>query len=59
MRRSIQAIAAGLALALTLLTPVSATAQVRTVDPNAAIDADLAPVPPAGDVSPPSASAGT
>ncbi|MET0361783.1 MAG: DUF1134 domain-containing protein [Sphingobium sp.] len=59
MRRSIQAVAAGLSLALTLLTPVSATAQVRTVDPNAAIDADLAPVPPAGDVSPPSASAGT
>lgn len=33
--------AAGMALA-----PVAAQAQVRTVDPNTAIDADLAPVPP-------------
>ena len=28
-------------------SPIVATAQVRTVDPNTAIDADLAPVPPA------------
>lgn len=28
------------------MTPVAAQAQVRTVDPNTAIDADLAPVPP-------------
>lgn len=35
--------AAGLAL-----STVAAEAQVRTVDPNTAIDADLAPVPPSG-----------
>lgn len=41
--------AAGLALAVAgmVLTPVGAQAQVRTVDPNTAIDADLAPVPQA------------
>ena len=40
------------ALALTIggvaLAPVAAQAQVRTVDPNTAIDADLAPLPPQG-----------
>ena len=40
--------AGSLAVALAGLTlaPVAAQAQVRTVDPNSAIDADLAPVPP-------------
>ncbi len=41
--------AAGLAAAVAgmALTPIAASAQVRTVDPNTAIDADLAPPPPA------------
>ncbi len=34
------------AIAGMALTPLAASAQVRTVDPNTAIDADLAPVPP-------------
>lgn len=34
-------------LASLALAPVPANAQVRTVDPNSAIDSDLAPVPPA------------
>lgn len=41
---TLSAAVAGLAL-----TPVVAQAQVRTVDPNSAIDADLAPVPTQGD----------
>ncbi|MCE7794962.1 DUF1134 domain-containing protein [Sphingobium sufflavum] len=45
------------ALSLMALPGGGALAQVRTVDPNSAIDADLAPVPPAGDVTPPSSSA--
>ena len=40
---SLMLAAAGLAL-----SPVAAEAQIRTVDPNTAIDADLAPVPPSG-----------
>ena len=36
------------ALAGMVLSPVAAQAQVRTVDPNSAIDADLAPVPSQG-----------
>ena len=36
------------ALAGLALAPAGASAQIRTVDPNTAIDADLAPVPPAG-----------
>jgi hypothetical protein len=36
-----------LAAAGMALSPIAAQAQVRTVDPNTAIDADLAPVPPA------------
>jgi hypothetical protein len=39
------------ALAGIALTPVGASAQVRTVDPNTAIDADLAP-PPSGNTLP-------
>ncbi|ETI63560.1 hypothetical protein C100_12035 [Sphingobium sp. C100] len=35
------------ALAGMALTPLAASAQVRTIDPNTAIDADLAPPPPA------------
>ena len=35
-----------LAAAGMALSPLAAAAQVRTVDPNTAIDADLAPVPP-------------
>ncbi|QGP79578.1 DUF1134 domain-containing protein [Sphingobium sp. CAP-1] len=35
------------ALAGMALTPLAASAQVRTVDPNSAIDSDLAPPPPA------------
>lgn len=35
------------ALAGLALTPVAISAQVRTIDPNTAIDADLAPPPPA------------
>jgi hypothetical protein len=35
------------ALAGLALSPVAASAQVRTIDPNTAIDADLAPQPPA------------
>jgi len=35
------------ALAGLALSPVTASAQVRTIDPNTAIDADLAPPPPA------------
>ena len=35
-----------LAAAGMALSPLAAAAQVRTVDPNSAIDADLAPVPP-------------
>ena len=40
--------AGGMAAALAgmALTPVAAGAQIRTVDPNSAIDADLAPAPP-------------
>lgn len=39
------------------LTPLAAQAQVRTVDPNSAIDSDLAPVPPrSGTPTPPAAS---
>ena len=37
----------GAALAGMALTPVATQAQVRTIDPNTAIDADLAPPPPA------------
>lgn len=37
----------GVALAGVALAPVSASAQVRTIDPNTAIDSDLAPPPPA------------
>lgn len=36
------------ALAGLAMAPLSASAQVRTIDPNSAIDADLAPPPPAG-----------
>lgn len=36
-----------LAVGVMVLTPVGVQAQVRTVDPNTAIDADLAPVPQA------------
>lgn len=35
------------ALAGMALTPLAASAQVRTIDPNSAIDSDLAPPPPA------------
>ena len=35
------------ALAGLALTPLAASAQVRTIDPNSAIDSDLAPPPPA------------
>ena len=38
--------AVALAAAGMALSPLAAAAQVRTVDPNTAIDADLAPVPP-------------
>lgn len=38
--------AVALAIGGVALAPVAAQAQVRTVDPNTAIDADLAPVPP-------------
>ncbi len=44
------------ALAMMTVQGGTALAQVRTVDPNNAIDSDLAPVPPAGDVSPLSSS---
>ncbi|MEA3390671.1 DUF1134 domain-containing protein [Sphingobium sp. CCH11-B1] len=40
-------VAWGAAVAGIGLTPLAATAQVRTIDPNTAIDADLAPAPPA------------
>lgn len=46
--------AAWLGLALMAAQTGTAGAQVRTVDPNGAIDADLAAVPPSGDVTPPS-----
>lgn len=35
-----------LAIGSVALAPVAAQAQIRTIDPNSAIDADLAPVPP-------------
>ncbi|MFT3964828.1 MAG: DUF1134 domain-containing protein [Sphingobium sp.] len=44
-----------MALGLMAAQSGTAMAQVRTVDPNTQIDADLAPVPPGGDVSPPPA----
>lgn len=51
LKRTTARIARGGTVALTAagltITPVVAQAQVRTVDPNTAIDADLAPVPPA------------
>lgn len=56
MHRWASRCAAGLALILMVAQGGTALAQVRTVDPNSAIDSDLAPVPPAGDVTPPSAS---
>ncbi|MCI4590847.1 EipA family protein [Sphingobium sp. BYY-5] len=45
--RIARAAALAAALAGMALTPVATLAQVRTVDPNTAIDADLAPPPPA------------
>ncbi|CAN5368670.1 hypothetical protein BH10PSE13_BH10PSE13_11170 [soil metagenome] len=45
--------AAGLAIALMAAQAGAAFAQVRTIDPNTAIDADLAPGAPAGDLAPP------
>ncbi len=38
------------ALAGMALTPLAASAQVKTIDPNTAIDSDLAPPPPANGV---------
>ncbi|HEX7877120.1 MAG TPA: EipA family protein [Sphingobium sp.] len=46
--RMMRAGALAAAVAGLVLTPVVAQAQVRTVDPNTAIDADLAPVPQQG-----------
>lgn len=46
--RMMRAGALAAAVAGMILTPVVAQAQVRTVDPNTAIDADLAPVPQQG-----------
>ncbi|WP_414714329.1 DUF1134 domain-containing protein [Sphingobium sp.] len=46
-------LACWMALGLMAGQASGAMAQVRTVDPNTAIDADLAPVPGNGDVSPP------
>ncbi|WP_176597029.1 MULTISPECIES: DUF1134 domain-containing protein [Sphingobium] len=43
--RAAMAGALAVALAGMTLTPIGAQAQVRTVDPNSAIDSDLAPVP--------------
>lgn len=54
MRRWAAWIAPVLAMGLMVAQGGTAIAQVRTVDPNSAIDSDLAPVPPSGDVSPPS-----
>jgi len=45
--------AAWLALGLMAAQGGVASAQVRTIDPNTAIDADLAPGAPAGDLAPP------
>jgi hypothetical protein len=45
--RIARAAAMGLGLAGLALTPLAASAQVRTIDPNTAIDSDLAPPPPA------------
>lgn len=49
----IRRLAAWLALGLMAVPATGAMAQIRTVDPNSAIDADLAPVPAGGDVTPP------
>ncbi len=54
MRRYAAWIAPVLALGMMSVQGGTAFAQVRTVDPNSEIDSDLAPVPPAGDVTPPS-----
>lgn len=56
MLRPTRAWACWMALGLMAAQSGGALAQVRTVDPNASIDADLAPVPAQGDVSPPSSS---
>lgn len=48
MRRGAQRGVLAFAAVGMALSPALAQAQVRTVDPNTAIDADLAPVPPAG-----------
>lgn len=45
--------AAWLAIGLMMAQAGVASAQVRTIDPNTAIDADLAPGAPAGDLAPP------
>ncbi|MFY9352111.1 MAG: DUF1134 domain-containing protein [Sphingobium sp.] len=46
-RRMARAVVLAAGLVGLAVTPVAAQAQVRTIDPNTAIDADLAPPPPA------------
>lgn len=53
--RTVRQVSVALAIGLMATQGGMASAQVRTVDPNTAIDADLAPGAPAGDLAPPPA----